>query len=174
MKALTFLIVCLASVVLADDFKTIDGKEYKNATVSRVEPDGIVITFSGGIVKVPFTELSPEIQKKYGYDSQAAADFQKQSYEAGLARAREISAANEKRQQDLASVATPLPAASTPAERQPISTSLRYGALDRNVGSKTGTTSRWHCSFARQTNKTVAPRPWFPDLRLMERIDGWS
>jgi hypothetical protein len=136
MKALTFLLLCFASVALADDFKTIDGKEYKNATVSRVEPDGIVITFSGGIVKVPFTELSPEIQKKYGYDSQAAADFQKQSYEAGLARAREISEANEKRQQDLASVATPLPAASTPAERQPISTSLRDGALDRNVGPK--------------------------------------
>ena len=65
MKALTFLILCFASIVLADDFKTIDGKEYKNVKVSRVEPDGIVITFSGGIVKIPFTELSPEIQKKY-------------------------------------------------------------------------------------------------------------
>jgi hypothetical protein len=32
---------------LAEDFKTIDGKEYKNAKVSRAEPDGIVITFSG-------------------------------------------------------------------------------------------------------------------------------
>jgi hypothetical protein len=33
------LIVSLASVALADDFKTVDGKEYKNAKVSRVEPD---------------------------------------------------------------------------------------------------------------------------------------
>jgi hypothetical protein len=33
-------------LVIADDFKTIDGKEYKNATVNRVEPDGLVITFS--------------------------------------------------------------------------------------------------------------------------------
>src|SRR5437762_1763797 len=113
--------VLFAFAAVAEDFKTVEGKEYKNATVSRVEPDGIVITFSRGIVKLPFTELSREIQKKYGYDSQAAADFQKQSYEAGLARAREISEANEKRQQDLASVATPPPAASTPAERQPIS-----------------------------------------------------
>jgi hypothetical protein len=66
--------------VLADDFKTIIGKEYKNAIVSRVEPDGVVIKFSGGIVKIPFTELSPEIQKKYGYDpkpsSTAAIDSQ--------------------------------------------------------------------------------------------------
>jgi hypothetical protein len=29
-----------ASVALADDFKTATGKEYKNATVSRVEADG--------------------------------------------------------------------------------------------------------------------------------------
>ena len=34
---------------LADDFRMINGREYKNAKVSRVEPDGIVITFSGGI-----------------------------------------------------------------------------------------------------------------------------
>jgi hypothetical protein len=38
-----------ASLALADDFKTIDGKEYKKAKVSRVESDGIVIKFSGGI-----------------------------------------------------------------------------------------------------------------------------
>jgi hypothetical protein len=38
--------LCFGSLALADDFKTIDGKEYKNATVSRVEPDGPVITFS--------------------------------------------------------------------------------------------------------------------------------
>ena len=91
MKTLAlFLILCVASIALADHFKTINGKEYKNAKLSRVEADGIVITFSGGIVKLPFTELSPEIQKKYGYDPAAAADFQKQAYEAGIRRAREI------------------------------------------------------------------------------------
>jgi hypothetical protein len=69
------LIVCFASIALADDFKTTDGKEYKNAKVSRIEPDGVVIAFSGGIVKIPFTELSPELQKKYGYDSKAAEAY---------------------------------------------------------------------------------------------------
>jgi hypothetical protein len=118
-----------ASIVLADDFKTIDGKEYKNAKVSRVEPDGIVITFSGGVVKIPFTELSPEIQKKYGYDPAAAADFQKQSYEATLARAREVAEANEKRQRYLASLPTPAP--TPPPERQPISATMHDSALDQ-------------------------------------------
>ena len=80
MSSRTFLIliVCFASIALADDFKTINGKEYKNATVSRIEPDGIVIRFSGGIVKLAFTELSPELQKQYHFNPQAAADFQRQ------------------------------------------------------------------------------------------------
>jgi hypothetical protein len=94
------LIVCLTSIVLADDFKTPDGKEYKHAKVSRVEPDGIVIKFSGGIVKIPFTELSPEIQKKYGYDPKAARDFQQETYQADVLRARQSTEAREKRQQE--------------------------------------------------------------------------
>ena len=40
--ALAIWAVLSASLALAEDFKTIDGKEYKNAKVSRVEPDGIV------------------------------------------------------------------------------------------------------------------------------------
>ena len=57
-------IVCFGSIALTDDIKTINGKEYKNATVSRVEPDGIVVKFSGGIVKLAFTELPEETRNK--------------------------------------------------------------------------------------------------------------
>jgi hypothetical protein len=64
-----------ASLALADDFKTISGKEYKNATVTHVEPDGIVIKFQGGIVKLQFTELPSDVQKKYGYDPVAAREY---------------------------------------------------------------------------------------------------
>ena len=41
--ALAILSSLSASLALADEFKTVSGKEYKNATVSRVEADGIVI-----------------------------------------------------------------------------------------------------------------------------------
>ena len=58
-----------ASIALADDFKTIKGKEYKNATVSHVEPDGIVIKFKSGIVKILFTELPKDVQLRFGYDT---------------------------------------------------------------------------------------------------------
>jgi len=75
MKILTFLILCFASVALADDFKAIDGKEYKNVTVSRVEPDGIVLTSKSGISKVYFTELPKEVQERFHYDAAKAAAY---------------------------------------------------------------------------------------------------
>ncbi len=64
-----------ASIALADDFKTIDGKEYKNVTVTRVEPDGIVIMSKSGISKVYFTELPKEVQDRFNYDAAKATAF---------------------------------------------------------------------------------------------------
>jgi thiol-disulfide isomerase/thioredoxin len=75
MKILTFLILCFASVALADDFKAIDGKEYKNVTVSRVELDGIVLITSSGISKVYFTELPKGVQERFHYDAAKAAGY---------------------------------------------------------------------------------------------------
>ena len=77
--ALAVFAALSTSLALADDFKTTDGKEYKNAKVSRVEPDGIVITFAGGIVKIPFTKLSEELQRKYNYNPEAAKSFAEQT-----------------------------------------------------------------------------------------------
>ena len=74
-KTLTCLVLCFASVGLADDFKTNDGKEYKNVTVSRVEPDGIMLITSVGISKVYFTELTKEVQEHFHYDAQKAAAY---------------------------------------------------------------------------------------------------
>src|SRR5438552_16430772 len=65
MKALAFLILIVASVARAEDFRTIDGKEYKNVTVSRVEPDGIVLRTKSGISKVYFRELPKEVQERF-------------------------------------------------------------------------------------------------------------
>src|SRR5947207_12905212 len=75
MKLVSFLILSFISVAQADDFKTITGKEYKNATVSRVEPDGIVLTNKAGISKVYFSELPKNVQERFGYDPQRAADY---------------------------------------------------------------------------------------------------
>src|SRR5437773_12145926 len=77
-KSLTFLGLSFISLAVADDFKTLAGKEYKNATVSRVEPDGIVLTNKAGISKVYFTELPKDVQERFGYDPQKAGDYSAQ------------------------------------------------------------------------------------------------
>jgi len=72
---ITILAVLSTSLALADDFKTINGKEYKDATVSRVEPDGIVLKTKSGISKVYFTELPKDVQQRFNYDPQQAAAY---------------------------------------------------------------------------------------------------
>jgi thiol-disulfide isomerase/thioredoxin len=78
MKVLPFLILFFTTVTLADDFKTVRGKEYKNATVSRVEPDGIVLKSKSGISKVYFAELPKEVQQRFHYNAAIASAYSAQ------------------------------------------------------------------------------------------------
>jgi hypothetical protein len=81
-------LVCFAlsaSLALADDFKTIAGKEYKDATVTRVEPDGILVKYKSGISKLYFVELPKEVQERFHYDPQQAT-----AYSAGQAANYEV------------------------------------------------------------------------------------
>jgi hypothetical protein len=71
---LAILAFLSASLVLAEDFKTVNGKEYKNATVVRVESDGVVFRTKGGISKVYFIEMPREVQQRFGYDAVKLAD----------------------------------------------------------------------------------------------------
>jgi hypothetical protein len=57
------------SLVLAEDFKTVSGKIYKDATISHVEADGIVLRTKTGISKVYFVELPKDIQERFHYGS---------------------------------------------------------------------------------------------------------
>jgi hypothetical protein len=72
---LAILAALSASIALAEDFKTINGKEYKNASVSRVEPDGIVLKGKTGITKVYFTELPKNVQERFHHDLAKGAHF---------------------------------------------------------------------------------------------------
>ena len=74
-RVVTFLILCFTSAAFAEDFKTINGKEYKDATVTRVDPDGVVVKTKSGITKVYFTELPKEVQERFHYDSEKAASY---------------------------------------------------------------------------------------------------
>lgn len=74
-KVLTFLILSFISAGFAEDLKTINGKEYRDATISRVEPDGIVVKTKSGIAKVYFIELPKDVQERFHYDSEKAASY---------------------------------------------------------------------------------------------------
>ena len=65
--ALSIFAALSASLALAEDFKTINGKEYKDAAVTRVEADGIVLRTKTGISKVYFFELPQDVQRKFHY-----------------------------------------------------------------------------------------------------------
>ena len=85
------------SLALADDFKTIRGKEYKNATINRVEPDGLVLRTKSGISKVYFTELPQDVQERFHYNAQQAAQFTSQTIEeVRLAQQQKIAADNNR------------------------------------------------------------------------------
>ena len=78
MKLVLFLILCFTTVAIADDFKLADGKEYKNVTVTRVEPDGIVLRTKSGISKIYFVELPRDVQERFHYNVAIASAYSAQ------------------------------------------------------------------------------------------------
>jgi hypothetical protein len=66
---LAILAALSASLALAEDFKTVSGRVYKDATISRVEADGIVLRTNTGISKVYFVELPKDVQERFHYAS---------------------------------------------------------------------------------------------------------
>ena len=65
-KATVVILATLfVSLALAEDFKTVSGKIYKDATISHVEADGIVLRTKSGISKVYFVELPKDVQERF-------------------------------------------------------------------------------------------------------------
>src|SRR5262245_47608608 len=66
---IVILATLFVSPALAEDFKTVSGKIYKDATISHVEADGIVLRTKTGISKVYFVELPKDVQERFRYSS---------------------------------------------------------------------------------------------------------
>ncbi len=75
------------------EITTLSGKKYLNATLTRIEPNGISITHDDGLAKVSFADLSEELRKKYGYDPTKAAQFSQTEQTAAAQRAAAANAA---------------------------------------------------------------------------------
>lgn len=97
---LAILALLPATLALAEDFKTISGKLYKDATIIRVETDGIVLRIKSGIVKLYFSELPKEVQGRFQYHpaktTVALSPYQKRPM--NVARPSALPAAIEKLQ----------------------------------------------------------------------------
>ena len=83
---LLFSVLFFSGVLPGADITALDGTVYKNAEVLNTMPDGILINFVGkngfNTVKLlKFNDLPVSIQKKYGYNSKKAANFEKEHYE---------------------------------------------------------------------------------------------
>jgi hypothetical protein len=173
MKVLILFVLCFVSAAFSNDFKTVTGREYKNATVSRVEPDGIVLTNNAGISKLYFTELPKEVQERFGYDPQRAADYSAQQ-SAGLDQVRKEQAEASRREAEATQKANQYRAEQQTRQNELRALQSRYEELQRQeddlllrIGEakKPGPTY-----FGGKNNKTVrhSPNPQASQLPLLQ------
>ena len=101
-KLFTILLLSFAAAALSEDFKTVNGKEYKDATVTRVEPDGIVVKTNSGVTKVYFTELPKDVQERFHYDSAKAASYSAEQATNYTAYQKQQEQAAQREQEELA------------------------------------------------------------------------
>ena len=133
-RVLTFLILCFASAAFAEDFKTINGKEYRDATVTRVDPDGVVVKTKSGITKVYFVELPKEVQKRFHYDSEKAASYSAEQT-ANYAAYQKQQEETRRQQQDADAKNNAALAAQQAATNRTQALQARYAALRRRLAS---------------------------------------
>ena len=72
-----------------NDLVAADGRIYRNVRVRRIEPDALTFHHDEGVTKVAFELLSEDVQKKYEYNSKAAAAYR-----------RDMAAAQEQAERD--------------------------------------------------------------------------
>lgn len=90
-----FFLCCLAvHSALADDTNTlpgtitVDGITYSNITWRTVTPATVSIFHQTGVASIPLEKLSPDLQRRFGYDPAKAATFIQKRAEADAAAAK--------------------------------------------------------------------------------------
>jgi len=173
MKLLILFALCFVSAAFSDDFKTVAGREYKNATVSRVEPDGIVLTNNAGISKVYFTELPKEVQERFGYDPQKAADYSAQQ-SAGLDQVRKQQAEALQREAEATQKANQYRAQQQSRQNEVRALQSRYDELQKQEDDlllRIGEAKKpGPAYFGGKNNKTLrhSPNPQASQLPLLQ------
>lgn len=166
-KLFTILLLSFAAVALSEDFKTVNGKEYKDATVTRIDPDGVVVKTNSGVTKIYFTELPKDVQEHFHYDSGKAASYsaeQAANYTAYQKQQDEM----QREQQAADAKTTAALAAQQAAANRTQDLQTRYAALQKQeddlllqIGEakKTGPSYRQGKTVRRQPNPQKSQLP---------------
>ena len=89
----------MAQVCLALDITTRKGVTYKQATITRVEPDGVRVSHTDGAAKIAFEDLPDALQRQYNYDPAKVTAYRKQVEDARKAAATKAAEEQFQRQQ---------------------------------------------------------------------------
>jgi hypothetical protein len=101
-----WIAIFLPLLSFAEDFSLSDGREFKDVTVTRVEPDGIVVMTEDGVIKLPFKLLPPDVQQAFRKPAEPPPDSQ-------------LPTAEDLKKQAAATAATPKPTPATQPQPQP-------------------------------------------------------
>jgi transcriptional regulator with XRE-family HTH domain len=114
-----------SAISRADDLVTLRGKRYENVHVTEITPATIAFTHSTGAARLSFTEVDPDVQKKYGYD-QAKAN----AWLVGQARKADEAVKAEQARQDVQM----RPANELRLQVEDFARAIRDGAIDPRTG----------------------------------------
>lgn len=102
--AVFLVLLALAGTVWAQEerisFVSTTGEAFENAKVIRVEPDGIALSHSRGITKVPLEQLPEEVRARFNLDGANAARYRAQQAEAARASAEQARLLRERQAQE--------------------------------------------------------------------------
>lgn len=80
----------------SNDLAAADGRIYRNVQVRKIEPDGLTLRHEAGLTKVAFPLLPEDWQRKYEYDPQQAARYERATAAARAQAERDRQALRER------------------------------------------------------------------------------
>lgn len=170
--------ILVSNLVCGIDIKTLDGTEYKDVTVSQVNPAGLVVENNSGVFQLDFRNLPEDLQKKYNYSPAKAAEYVRNIQSSISARNLQLQKEKQmqmKKQQelnsqvqaDLQNYAQQQAAANTPQENQPQQNYDSSDDAQNNTGVVLTEDDPWATPFAynRWYNNNYHPYVYNHDFR---------
>ena len=95
------MLVALCSATHAEDtidIVTTNGTTYTKVKISKVEPSRLTVITDAGVETIPFEVLPKEIQEKYQYSPEKAAEYRARLQEAARIRSAQVQAQQQQMQ----------------------------------------------------------------------------